>query len=87
MRFLHRTAASFVATRAALEPRPLLSQADIKELVQSSEGHEINFKSRGGLVVVGSYVPKSTLQLRHLLTHAGAAAKKIGRKGRVAPPI
>lgn len=56
-RFLYRTAAQFVAARLGLEPRPLLRGAD---LIASPA-------STGGLVVVGSHVPKSTAQLNHLL--------------------
>lgn len=57
-RFLYRTAATFVAVRAGLETRPLLTPADLK-LPDSG----------GGLIVVGSYVPRTTAQLDHLLTH------------------
>jgi uncharacterized protein YgbK (DUF1537 family) len=55
-RFLYRTAASFVRVRAGIEPRALLTQADL-QLPQSG----------GGLVVVGSYVPKTTAQVEALL--------------------
>jgi len=54
-RYLYRTAASFVAARLGLESRPPLSAAPL-----ASE------KQTGGLVVVGSYVPKTTAQLAHL---------------------
>jgi uncharacterized protein YgbK (DUF1537 family) len=54
-RFLYRTAASFVAARIGLAPRPLLGAA---ELSTSGTG--------GGIVVVGSHVPKSTAQLAAL---------------------
>ncbi|MDQ3249357.1 MAG: hypothetical protein M3Q45_09135, partial [Chloroflexota bacterium] len=55
-RFLYRTAASFVQVRAGLTARPLLTGAD---LALPSSG--------GGLIVVGSYVPKTTSQLDQLL--------------------
>jgi uncharacterized protein YgbK (DUF1537 family) len=55
-RFLYRTAASFVPIRAGLAPRPLL-QAD--ELLLPQGG--------GGLIMVGSYVPKTTAQVQTLL--------------------
>jgi uncharacterized protein YgbK (DUF1537 family) len=55
-RFLYRTAASFVQVRAGISPRPLLSREELK-LPESG----------GGLTVVGSYVPRSTQQLRELL--------------------
>ena len=54
--FLYRTAASFVRTRAGLDARPLLTSSDLS----------ID-RSVGGLVVVGSYVPRTTAQLRCLL--------------------
>jgi len=55
-RFLYRTAASFVRVRAGIEPRALLTKAEL-QLPQSG----------GGLVVVGSYVPKTTAQVEVLL--------------------
>lgn len=60
-RFLYRTAASFVRARAGLDARPLLTAADL----------HIDDK-RGGLIVVGSYVPKTTAQVRYLLEHTAA---------------
>ncbi len=57
-RYLVRSAAQIVAARLGLEPRLLLS------------GHELKRSgSAGGLVVVGSYVPKTTEQLTHLLAN------------------
>ena len=55
-RFLYRTAASFVQVRAGLSARPLLSRDEL-DLPETG----------GGLTVVGSYVPRSTQQLRELL--------------------
>lgn len=60
---LPRTAASFVRVRAGLPDRPLLSP---KEL-----GLDPSITSRGGLVVVGSYVPQTTAQLESLLAQPG----------------
>jgi len=57
-RFLFRTAASFVRVRAGLTARPLLTADEI-----NSTG------STGGLVIVGSYVPRSSQQLEHVLQH------------------
>lgn len=54
--FLYRTAATFVQVRAGLAPRPPLTAAELNLPAQG-----------GGLVVVGSYVPKSTAQLNALL--------------------
>ena len=54
-RFVYRTAASFVKVRAGLEDRPLLTREKIRPA------------GRAGLVVVGSYVEKTTRQLEQLL--------------------
>lgn len=59
--FVCRTAASFVSSRAGLPPRPLLTYQPPHS---QSKGSSL---ARGGLIVVGSYVPKSTAQLTHLL--------------------
>jgi len=61
-RYLFRTAAQFVAARIGLEPRPLLKGSDLHRP-----------SGTGGLIVVGSYVPKSTEQLACLLEHADVA--------------
>ncbi|MGB1253812.1 MAG: four-carbon acid sugar kinase family protein [Candidatus Promineifilaceae bacterium] len=55
-RFIYRTAASFVPVRAGLAPRPLLTAAT---LGLAATG--------GGLIVAGSYVPKTTQQIEALL--------------------
>jgi uncharacterized protein YgbK (DUF1537 family) len=65
-RFIYRTAASFVQVRAGLSPRPILTQAD---LAMPSEG--------GGLVIVGSYVPKTTSQLNSLLNQTNIRGVEI----------
>ncbi|MBX2998019.1 MAG: hypothetical protein KF893_05865 [Caldilineaceae bacterium] len=65
-RFLYRTAASFVQVRAGIAARPLLTAADIS----AAEG-------RGGLFVVGSYVPKTTAQLNSLLALPDITALEI----------
>jgi len=57
-RFLYRTAASFAAIRAGIRLRPLLTSDEIRLR-----------RKGGGLVVVGSYVPKSSSQLDYLLSH------------------
>ena len=56
--FLYRTAASFVQVRSGLSPRPLLTASDLN-LPDSA----------GGLIVVGSYVPRTTDQVNMLLSH------------------
>jgi uncharacterized protein YgbK (DUF1537 family) len=57
-RFLFRTAASFVRVRAGLRARPLLTADEM-----NSTG------GTGGLVIVGSHVPRSSQQLSHVLQH------------------
>ena len=59
VRFLFRTAASFVRVRGGLRARPLLTA---EEILSTCEG--------GGLVVVGSHVPRSSEQLFDLLDNA-----------------
>lgn len=56
--FLPRTAASFVQVRMGMRKRELLK----KEELVVENGH-------GGLIIVGSYVPKTTAQLQALLTN------------------
>jgi uncharacterized protein YgbK (DUF1537 family) len=59
-RFLYRTAASFVRLRGAVETKPLLKAYEVVNDAQAA--------TRGGVVVVGSYVPGSSVQLENLLT-------------------
>jgi uncharacterized protein YgbK (DUF1537 family) len=65
-RFLYRTAASFVQARAGLEPRPLLTRADLSLP-----------KAGGGLVVVGSYVPTTSRQVAALRDQGGITALEV----------
>lgn len=64
----YRTAADWVAVRAGLSPLPPLPASalrpppDLPSHVPSAEG---------GLIVVGSYVPKSSEQLSFLLENGG----------------
>ena len=60
-RFLFRTAASFVKVAGGLPDRPLLNRS---ELLRENT-------SEGGLIVFGSYVPTSTMQLKALLDMDG----------------
>lgn len=55
-KFLFRTAASFVASHAGISPRPLLTPEEIGPV-----------GSGRGLLVVGSHVGKTSLQLQNLL--------------------
>ena len=57
-RFLYRTAASFVQVRSGLSPRPLLNASDL-DLPDSG----------GGLIIVGSHVSRTTVQVNALLAH------------------
>lgn len=59
-RYLMRTASSFVRVRAGIAPIPLMAPSSI-----SGPGR------MGGLVVVGSYVARTTAQLESLLTLPG----------------
>lgn len=65
-RFLYRTAASIVPVRASITPRALLTAA---EIATSTTG--------GGLIVVGSHVPRSTAQLEHLLRVPSVASVEV----------
>jgi uncharacterized protein YgbK (DUF1537 family) len=65
-RYLFRTAASFVRVRAGIEPRPLLAASEI-----GGTGRE------GGLVVVGSYVRRSTVQLESALSLPAAVGIEV----------
>jgi uncharacterized protein YgbK (DUF1537 family) len=65
-RYLFRTAASFVRVRAGIEPRPLLSAAEI-----GGAGNE------GGLIVVGSFIGRTTVQLESLLALPGATGIEV----------
>jgi uncharacterized protein YgbK (DUF1537 family) len=60
-RFLYRAAACFVKVRGGFQEKPLLAAADLKT------------RPGPGLVIVGSYVGKTTLQLENLLK-AGRAS-------------
>jgi len=55
----YRTAASFVNAIIGQRPSPLLTK---KEIIKHP-------KTEGALVVIGSYVPKTTAQLNHLKKH------------------
>jgi uncharacterized protein YgbK (DUF1537 family) len=65
-RFLYRTAASFVQVRAGLFPRSLLARTD---LALTGSG--------GGLLIVGSHVPRTTSQVNALLARMGMTSVEI----------
>ena len=62
---LYRTAASFARALAGIEPRPVLTPRELKLTGRACP-------QRGGLIVCGSHVPKSTRQLKHLFTNGDA---------------
>lgn len=61
---LYRSAGSLVAARAAIQSKPLLTSSQLQG-TKSAQGH------RSGLIVVGSYVGKSTEQLQYLRQECG----------------
>ncbi len=65
-RYLFRTAASFVRVRAGIRPQPLLIPPDIRHAAQG-----------GGLIVVGSFIGRTTQQLEALLTVAGTTGIEV----------
>lgn len=64
-RYLYRTGAAFVSTRLGIEQIPPLTPRDLKM--------DLSPKAPGGLVIAGSYVPKTTAQLESLVS--GRAGK------------
>ncbi|XP_057547282.1 uncharacterized protein LOC130825855 isoform X2 [Amaranthus tricolor] len=65
--FLCRTAASFVSARLGITSRPPISAKDLG----------IHKERTGGLIVVGSYVPKTTRQVEELKNQFGHSLKWI----------
>jgi len=65
-RFLYRTAASFVPIRADIAPRPLLTPT---ELAMPEAG--------GGLIIVGSHVPRTSSQLTALRSQPGVVSVEV----------
>lgn len=70
-RLLYRSAASLVAARSGISPRPLLAR---EELLGASEG-------RGILVVVGSWVPRTSAQLARLVESQDVAHHELDAAG------
>ncbi|XP_072952749.1 uncharacterized protein [Typha angustifolia] len=66
-RFLCRTAASFVSARIGIKPKPPMLPNDLG----------ITRDKSGGLIVVGSYVPKTTKQVEELQSRFGHTLKQI----------
>jgi len=65
LRVLCRTAASFVPAYGGLEPGALL------------DGRDLSPGSGGGLILVGSFVPRTTRQLAELLAHGGCVSLEL----------
>ncbi|OIW03590.1 hypothetical protein TanjilG_05134 [Lupinus angustifolius] len=66
-RFLSRTAASFVSSRIGIISKPPILPKDLG----------IARERNGGLIVVGSYVPKTTKQVEELKLHCGQFLRSI----------
>ena len=66
--FIFRTAASFVKSYAGISDQDYLAK---EQLIASGQ------ESHGGIVVVGSYVQKTTRQLEQLLTFPGIVSLEI----------
>lgn len=66
-RFLCRAAASFVSARIGIKPRPSICPSDLG----------ISSKICGGLIIVGSYVPKTSKQVEELKSRLGIRLKCI----------
>ncbi|KAJ5226335.1 hypothetical protein N7468_007560 [Penicillium chermesinum] len=64
--FLYRTAAAFVSTRLGIRSIPPISAAQLQ--LPSP-------RQTGGLIMAGSYVPKTTAQLKYLTDHRGGTGK------------
>lgn len=73
--FLFRTAASFVKIAAGTSDQPLLSR---KDLIREAT-------AAGGLIVVGSHVPKSSAQLQALLQKSDIRALELSVQGILNP--
>jgi uncharacterized protein YgbK (DUF1537 family) len=65
LKVLCRTAASFVPAYGGLEPAALL------------DGHDFSPCGGGGLILVGSFVPRTTRQLAELLAHGGCVSLEL----------
>lgn len=67
-RYIYRTGAAFVSTRLGLPP---------KQPITAAELHLPTPRKTGGLILAGSYVPKTTAQLRFLTEKRGSALSVI----------
>ncbi|KAK1144625.1 hypothetical protein N8T08_004928 [Aspergillus melleus] len=62
--YLYRTGAAFVSTRLGIRSKPPISARDLRLP---------NPRTTGGLILAGSYVPKTTAQLKELVDRRGAS--------------
>ncbi|HEU5099894.1 MAG TPA: four-carbon acid sugar kinase family protein [Roseiflexaceae bacterium] len=76
-RFLYRTAASIVPLRAGIEPRPLLARADLDLPEAGPSTYSIGSGGAAGLIVVGSYVSKTSGQVAALLEQPDVASVEV----------
>ena len=58
-RYIYRTGAAFVSTRLGIDQIPPLGPADLQM--------DVSAEAPGGLIIAGSYVPKTTAQLESLV--------------------
>jgi uncharacterized protein YgbK (DUF1537 family) len=65
--FIFRTAASFVKVYGVISDKPLLSGNQMRQ----------NISQNGGIIIVGSYVQKSTMQLNHLIENLSIKAYEL----------
>ena len=63
-RFIYRTGAAFVSTRLGIEQIAPLTPKDL--------GMDVSAAAPGGLIIAGSYVPKTTTQLEALISGRGS---------------
>jgi uncharacterized protein YgbK (DUF1537 family) len=81
-RFLYRTAASIVPLRAGILPRPLLTRADLDLPIAGPATHSTSSGlagtgATGGLIVIGSYVSKTSGQIAALLEQPGVSSVEV----------
>jgi len=72
---LFRTAASFVRVRAGLSARPLLTANEMDSAADKA----------GGLIMVGSHVPRSSQQIAHVLQNAKVQSIELNIKKVLSP--
>ena len=65
MRLLYRTGASFVSARLNIERRPPIGPSELFGTSKPESGS----RRVGGLIIIGSYVPRTTAQREYLVEH------------------